>query len=479
MGPDDDPECERFREDLSAFADETLPGRRWEQVGYHVAGCARCRAELADIRNLRSTLGTPGKRPGAAPLTLAQRLEGIAGEHVDAPLYMAGGARCALPSKRRVRSRRMFQSGMAAIVVLASVLAIAFLVAPESPVVINAIKEAREQYSLSSTAISVNESVGAVLLAHERGASFGRPQAQHSRSTLVSDPQRIPRATASAMLGGEPPTHSGNQRVWISAGEEGFHVTNVRLDEVAGEGTSLVVLDAKGNRFMSWFVPSSTCCESEDGPPWTFWKYSGMDQVAGRWAEVIEARDEHGHRVARWWVDFDDGIALWSERYDAAGSPTIISGFTELRVGEAHLAQDHAELVSMNPVSSSEAKGWCVGLAHCPGTLAGLPLVAHASSGAGAGAGKSMRLFYSDGFRNLSVVWQEGQLQDGIPVEDATPGFPEVGVWQSGNGIISVTTNASPGMLQEARAQLPGQAPWEPSVMQQIWQGLVRLTGIN
>ena len=476
MGQDDDPGCERFREDLSAFADETLPGRRWEQVGYHVAGCPRCRAELADIRNLRSTLGTPDERLETAPLTLSQRLEGIAGEHVDAPLYMAGGARCALPSKRRVRSRRMFQTGMAAMVVLASVFVIAFLVAPEPPVITTAIKQAREQYSLSTTAISVNESVGAVLLAYERGASFGRPRTQPSRSTMVSAPQRIPRATASDMLGREGPTHSGTQRVWISAGDEGFHVTDVRLDEVAGEGTSLVVLDATGNRFMSWFVPSGTCCESEDGPPWTFWKYSGMDQVAGRWAEVIEARDEKNQRVARWWVDCDDGLILWSERYDE-GSPTIISGFTQLRVGEAHLAQDHAELASMNPVSSSETKGWCVGLAHCPGAVAGLPLVAHASSGVR--GGKSMRLFYSDGFRSLSVVWQEGQLQYDASVTDETAGFPEVAVWQSGNGIISVATNGSSGMLQEAGAQLPGEEPWEPSLVQQVWQGLVRLTGIN
>ena len=39
--------CERFRPDLSAFADGTLPPRRWEQVSYHLAGCARCRDEVA------------------------------------------------------------------------------------------------------------------------------------------------------------------------------------------------------------------------------------------------------------------------------------------------------------------------------------------------------------------------------------------------------------------------------------------------
>lgn len=366
---------------------------------------------------------------------------------------------------------------MAAMVVMASVLVIAFLVAPEPPLITDPVKQAREQYSLSTTAVSVNEAVGAVLLAHERGASFGPPRPQMARSTMESAPQNLTRAAAAAMLEHEGPTHSGTQRVWISAGEQGFHVTDVRVDEVAGEGTSLVVLDATGNRFMSWFVPSGTCCETDDGPPWTFVKYKGIDQVAGRWADVIEARDEDGRRVARWWVDCNGGLLLWSERYDLRGRPTIISGYTQLRMGEAHLADDHVELVGMNPVSSSEAKGWCIGLQHCPSTLAGLPLVAHSSSGAR--EGKSMRLFYSDGFRGLSVVWHEGMLRDGLGVTDDTVGFPEVAVWQTGTGIISVASNGSPEMVREATTQLPAHEVWDQSVLKQVGRGLARLTGIN
>lgn len=470
-------DCRRFREDLSAFADETLPQRRWEQVGYHVAGCPGCRDELADIRRVRRTLGAPDERSAAAPLTLAQRLQGIAGEHIDAPLYMAAGPRCALPSKRRVRNRRMLQTGMAAMAVVASMFVIAILVAPEPPLISNAVKHAREQYSLSTTAISVNESVGAVLLAHERGATFGTAQRQAARSTMMSAPQRLTRAAASDMLEGEAPTHSGVQRVWISAGDEGFHVTDVRVDEVAEEGTSLVVLDATGNRFMSWFVPSGKCCETDGGPPWTFWQYQGMDQVAGRWASVIEARDHDDRRVARWWVDRANGLILWSERYDTQGMPTIVSGFTTLKVGEAHLADGHVEMASMDPVSSSGSKGWCLGLAHCPTNLAGLPLVAHASSDVR--GSRSMRLFYSDGFRGLSVVWSEGQLQGGTRITDRAAGLPEVAVWQAGDGIVSVATNGSLELMHQASAQLPAEKAWDSSVLDQVSRGLARLAGIN
>ena len=471
------PDCERYRQDLSAFADETLSARRWEQVGYHVAGCPDCRKELAGIRSVRRTLQTPDENPSSISRTLSERLHEIAGDHVDAPLYMAGGPRCALPSRRKRRTRRLLQSSTAILTVLASVLVIAFLVAPEPPTVSNAITQAREQFLLSTTALSVNEAVGAVLLAHERGAALGGPQHQSARSTMVSAPQRITRATAAEMLKGDGTTHSGVQRVWISDGEEGFHATDVQVDEMADEGTSLVVLDASGSRFMSWFVPATVCCQMDDGPPWSFWKYGGMDQVAGRWANVIEARDADGNRVARWWVDRDGGLVLWSERYDSDQKPTIISGFTSLTMGEAHLSDETAELAGMDPVSSSGAKGWCRGLAHCPTSLGGLALVAHSSSDVRGGT--SMQLFYSDGFRGLSVVWSEGQLHGTTRLSDHTAGLPEVAVWQSGDGIVSVATNGSFDLIDEASQDLPGEHNWHPSVMERIGRGLARLVGIN
>lgn len=470
-------DCDRYRKDLSAFADETLPARRWELVGYHLAGCPDCRKELAGIRNVRRTLRAPEETPSTISTTLSARLHEIAGDHVDAPLYMAGGPRCALPSRRKKRTRRLLQSSTAIMSVLASVLVIAFLVAPEPPTVSNAVTQAREQFLLSTTALSVNEAVGAVLLAHERGAALGGPQSQSARSTMVRAPQRITRATAAAMLKGDGTTHSGVQRVWISDGAGGFHVTDVQVDEMADEGTSLVVLDASGSRFMSWFVPSTVCCQMDEGPPWSFWKYRGMDQVAGRWADVIEARDAEGLRVARWWVDRDGGLVLWSERYDRQQKPTIISGFTSLSMGEANLSQESAEPMGMDPVSSSGAKGWCHGLKHCPTSLGGLALVAHSSSDVRGGT--SMRLFYSDGFRGLSVVWNEGQLHGTTRITDHAVGLPEVRVWQSGDGIVSVATNGSVELLDEASQDLPGEHDWHPSVMERIGRGLTRLTRIN
>ncbi|NHB85561.1 hypothetical protein G7085_15695 [Tessaracoccus sp. HDW20] len=151
------PTCERFRDDLSAFADRTLAPRRWDQVAYHLAGCPDCRSELAAINAVCSEL----KRCRAADPsdTLAARLESIAGEIPEAPLYMASGVGD-LPSARRTRSRRVAQGSVAALVVMMSAVVIAVLIAPEPARLTNAVKAAREQFSMASSAISVSDAIG-------------------------------------------------------------------------------------------------------------------------------------------------------------------------------------------------------------------------------------------------------------------------------------------------------------------------------
>lgn len=473
--------CARFRDDLSGFADHTLPPRRWEQVGYHVAGCDSCRNEVAEIKRVCSTLSA-GSRSTAAPNDLALRLQRIAGEHADAPLYLSGGDACPLPTRADVRRRRMVRGGIVATVAVVSVVFLALLLAPEPLRVTDPVREAREQYSLSVTAVSVNEAVGAVLLAYERGADFGPPVERNARASIVSDPERVSERAAigildTALRGDQ--THTGIQRVWISDGQGRFHASDVEVDEVAGEGASLVVLDRRGERFMSWFVPSSGCCATTAPVGWTFHRFRGMDQVAGRWASVLEARDAEDYPVARWWVDQTTGLLLWSERYDTFGRPTLISGFTDVDLGHAELNADRAQTVSMDMVHTDQDAAWCEGLAVCRESLAGLPLVARASSGADGRA--TQRLVYSDGLRSLSVSWTPGVLDaDGNTlVLGESRGKPSVAVWQAGEGVVSVATNGGAGLLAQARLELPSESPWEPSVLERLQDGLLRVAGVH
>ncbi|MCC2593494.1 zf-HC2 domain-containing protein [Tessaracoccus sp. OS52] len=477
--------CEKYRKDLSSFADHTLPAKRWHQVGYHLAGCAHCRDELAAIKRVCSTLsGSCAAPTSATPDSLAARLERIAGEASDAPLYMPAGPGGALPTRRTVRRRRIGQGSVAAISALASMFVLALLLAPDPPAVANPVHLAREEFSLSITAISVNEALGAVLLAHERGAVLSDPVDQRPRSSIVSAPRRISPEFAEQALSAAlraDLTYSGVQRVWISDGAGAFYVNDVQIDEVAGEGSTLQVFDAAGDRFQSWFVPSTGCCASKSPAEWSFHEYRGMDQVAGRWAKVIEARDGDGHKVSRWWVDTANGLVLWNERYDTYGLPTLISGFVELDLDEADLASEGTELIVMNSTASAIGSdpSWCIGLEHCPSTLAGMPLVAHSSSDAG--GRDTLRLVYSDGFRSVSVGWTQGLLDaDGATrVRDDSRGMPEVEVWQSGDGVVSVATNGGLAVLNDAVAGLPGEQAWEPTLMDRLSQGLARMAGIN
>ena len=146
--------CERLHPHLSAYADGTLPPKRWEQVSYHVAGCEECRDEVAAINAVCSKLSS--YRGSETPEALAARLESIAGEHGSSPLYMAAGDG-ELPSARRKRVRRATQGGVALLAVMVSAVVLAVLVAPSPTRITDPVKAARELYGRSLIAISVNE----------------------------------------------------------------------------------------------------------------------------------------------------------------------------------------------------------------------------------------------------------------------------------------------------------------------------------
>ncbi|MDO5500719.1 MAG: hypothetical protein Q4F67_13665 [Propionibacteriaceae bacterium] len=461
--------CERYFPDLSAYADETLPPKRWEQVSYHLAGCERCRDEVAAISSVCSTLGS--SRRSAAPETLAAKLESIAGEHAATPLYMAAGSG-ALPTARKRRARRAAQGGVALLAVMVSTIVLATLVAPGPTKLTDPIKAARMQFSRSLSAISVNEAVGAVLLAHERDADFGVPESYdprlaETRSVSISadEAASVLRRAADTDL-----NLTGVQRVWVSDGRQGYHVADVRTTRVVGYGAQLEVLDVRGNRFSSSFLPDIGARLVEAPPEWAYVRSATVEQIAGRDTIRVQANDGD-HPAARWWVDAETGLMMWTERYDAHGRVSLAVGYRELKLDAAGFDQDAAtQLISLQPASSSEAEGWCVGFERCPLELAGVPLVAHASSEG------SMTLVYSDGFDTAVVGWTQGVLGDGALAQtDRASGKASVEVWQSGGAVISVTCNCSADELSALMAELPGQQPYQRSLPRQILDGLGRL----
>lgn len=469
--------CERIRADLSAFVDDTLPPRRWEQVAYHVAGCPRCRAELAAISSVCSELSRC-HRESATPDSLAARLESIAGEHAATPLYMASGSG-ELPSARRTRNRRVAQSGAFFLAVVVSAMVLAILIAPEPQRLTDPVKTAREQFSMSSSAVSVNEAVGAALLASERGADLGQSVTYQPRS---SDGHMAPVSSERACnllrsAAGSTASLTGMQQVWVSDGRGLYRHADVRTTLAGGEGAELEVLDARGDRFMSSFQPALSARTVEAPEGWTFYESVLPEQVGARRATQLRAVVD-GAPVAAWWLDAETGIVLWSERYDASGAVSLATGYHDLRVGEATLGEDLAQPISLEPVTSSQDSGWCVGLPTCPLEAAGLPLVAYASSDRLGSS--SMTLVYSDGFDSVVVGWTEGVLADDVErVVDQRTGAPTVELWQSGDAVIWVTSNGSPSLISKISEQFPGESAYRSSLLDRLEAGLERLVPLG
>lgn len=428
------------------------------------------------------TLHSRAKAASATPASLAERLQGIAGESCDQPLYMAGGERCELPSMRRQRNRRIKQSGMAVVAMACTLFILSVLLAPEPVRVSDPVALARSEYGLGVTVLNVNRTFGAVLLAHSRGAALSEPVSHGPRATMLTASRSLTHEEAVGMLrrsSGDDLTYSGVQRVWITNGEGQFHVSDVSIDQVPSMGVSLSVLDANGKKFSSWFVPPSSTQMEQAPASWQFQTYDGLDQVAGRWARLLEARDADGVPVSRWWLDSGTGQLLWSERYDTSGSPVVIAGFTEFNLDRASLNATSAELLFMHQASTTSLntdRSWCQGLDHCPDSLAGLPLVGHASSRAYGIT--TMRLIYSDGFRNISVQWIEGSWDGEGVTHNSVTGFPDVAAWQAGDGVVSVATNGGLELLDEAAEELPEPSPYESSVFKRAHSGLMRILGI-
>lgn len=477
------PRCDRFRRDLSGFVDHTLPPKQWEHVGYHLAGCEACRAEVDELRRVCETLHTRAAASSAAPASLAERLQGIAGEGCDQPLYMATGEPGALPSARRQRSRRIKQYSVAAVATACTLFILCVLLAPEPYRVNDPVAQARSDYGLGMTALNVNPSFGAVLLAHSRGAAFSEPVSLHPRATLSSQAEPISHLDALALLSrssADDLTYSGVQRVWIADGEGQFYVTDVSVSQVPDMGVNLGVLDANGREFSSWFVPANSNEMTGVPASWQFSLYSGQNQVAGRWTHLLEATDSTGTPVSRWWLDSDTGQSLWAERYDVFGAPVLVAGFVELDLDHARLNVTDAELLFMHRASAASLnpeRSWCEGLERCPEEIAGLPLVGHTSSKVYGIT--TMRLIYSDGFRNISVQWTDGQWRSGEVVQDSVKGLPDVAAWQAGDGVVSVATNGGLALLHAAMEELPEPAEFDPSLWDRAQAGAKRVLGVH
>lgn len=195
---------------------------------------------------------------------------------------------------------------------------------------------------------------------------------------------------------------------------------------------------------------------------------AGTGSVAGRTTDVVVAsrptRSGSGRVTARFWLDKATGLTLRREVYDNRGRTTRASAFVDVAVGPplaAAVTQASTawpEALDGAEVQKLRQHGW-----RCPLTLPGpLPLVDARKGGDGAA---TLHLSYADGIASVSVFQQRGRLD-----EEDLAGFawekigghdvwvraevPERIVWSSDGVVYTLVADAPASTVKAAVASL-------------------------
>lgn len=213
------------------------------------------------------------------------------------------------------------------------------------------------------------------------------------------------------------------------------------------------------------------------------------DSVAGRPADVVEARRPDGSLAARLWLDAATGLLLRREITDAKGRMTRASAFVDLRMGHRLLPmpQVHAPRPAPQPwdrqlaasdLTSLRNRGWSV-----PATLpGGLELYDARSRTEG---DEVVHLSFSDGLSSVSLFEQRGRLDAGklaswrrqkiggaqVYLRDT---MPQRVVWASRGKVYTLLADAPEDTVEAVIRRLPHSAP-STGVLSRIGRGLVRV----
>lgn len=473
-------------ETLSAFVDDALSGAERDQVASHLATCARCRGEVAELRSVQQLLGSAGRTPRTTDL--GQRLVSIAGSGADQPLWarsfdhpLTGPA--PLPSSRQARRR-----GVGTAVVLVTVLVVGIVglgwsaAPPPNPTIVNPVTKARAEFAhVAAQRPFVMDSAVAVWAMSPRDQEAfadhaaisplpitpGQPLTSEEARTILTIAEQAPRII----------DHSSQQRIHVHR-TGGVVSMTVDVQHRAAQGTQIQVVAGDGEAIRTAFVPTPGA-----GSVAVLEDISGRrDQsVLGREAIVIELRRSET-LVARWWVDRRTGMQLAQETYGADGAVQLQAVVTELDV-QRHDFLAHPPPRLVRPVATADlrlaqaaevrAAGWT-----CHSTLAGLPLTR-----LGSDPGTAVHTTYSDGASAITVRQERGTIIEAPEGFTWDPtigayrrdGAPSMLIWQSRDSVFTVVTDGSPELAAQAAAELPHEQPVMRTRVGRVHEGWQRL----
>ncbi len=191
-------------------------------------------------------------------------------------------------------------------------------------------------------------------------------------------------------------------------------------------------------------------------------------QVAGRPADVVEARRADGSVAARLWLDRETALALRRETFASGGALLTATAFVDISIRHdpsccglrtvADRAETTADALDAADVDTLRAEGWI-----CPRELPG-GLVLYEARRLDDDA---LHLSYSDGAMTVSVFQQAGRLDPdglrGFSAVDAgagatvyaSPGPPARFTWSARDHVVTVLTDAPPEVIRDLVAELP------------------------
>jgi anti-sigma factor RsiW len=494
--------CQRLAEFRSAYVDGALGNQDRESLLAHLVGCEACRREVEDLRRVRDLLAAV-RGGSSAPSELTRRLVSIAGAEATAPLWIRPFRRTrpgALPNARRTLRLRT----TAVTIVLGSLVATAGGIGYAAAPVLDLtdIKDPSgraqtefasvlTQFPLATDAANAAMVTSATDLTGAATPVVGSPDPAWGRQLgSVEALTVLERAVQTATEVG----YVGTQVV-IAPRDGSILSTKVAVHFEPGLGSTVTIRPTGDKPSIERLVGKRATSRMIDRELLSLlsrnYALRGATdaEVAGRHATMVEAvrRDLSSGVLARWWVDNETGLLLWSETYDRSGALTLASGFSHVQITSGqdsflnHLPPSLTTSVTtatltLSHVDDLSSHGW-----FCSGELAGLSLV-RLRTGAGAEPAV-VHMVYSDGVSTVSVFEERGRLTAPSPEARwdndlqayVRPGASTSATWQSGDTVFTVVTDGPAALLAQAVQALPHGKTLTPTTIERVHAGWVRI----
>jgi sigma-E factor negative regulatory protein RseB len=480
---------------LSAFVDGELTGSARRRAVEHLQCCDDCRRELQATLDLKRRL--TGLRPSEPSADLFSSLDSV-----REPSASDSDA-----VRRRTPLRRALAGAGAASIALVSA---AYVVgAPQTAsvaAVVPPVAAANAEFAANAGGYGLSDpAVDALLIASlgangaDGGADLQPVAFGLGAATAVVAMRRGDDTDAIALLrravrAPERVAYRGVRTVRDFASSERGQI-RVAVDHVPAQGTSYRVLGGHGSGaalFIDRLQSPQAMATAARRITVLAATYDvavlGHDQVLGRPATVVGVGRD-GRMVASLWIDDATGVLLDRDLYDD-GVLMRSSRFERLQIRrDGFLAHPPPELpgaddstsLPMHYASALGDDGWA-----CPRSVGDeLTLTALGRVGA---SGDVVEAVYSDGISSASVFEQRGTLDrsalDGyrqLAVGDAPVyvrnGLPSTWVWQSGDTVYTMLSDAPPAQVAGAIADLPHRTVGAGDPLERIGVGFQRIGG--